>query len=153
MGRLIRRMLVIFLIHLAIFVCFPYTAGDNVFVLAISLVAWLGGLIFLSFIFFLVGLSKSKGFNFLFDIFIILASLYILFNVYPQRSGVTPYQKVVVKKQYPTYEDIKYGLSKLGVDIPSKKAVTEDFKETMQALPEIKESLSTHLNKDNPDND
>ncbi|MBT3393129.1 MAG: hypothetical protein HN833_02050 [Elusimicrobiaceae bacterium] len=153
MGRLIRRMLVIFLIHLAIYICFPYTAGDNVFILAISLIAWLGGIILFSFIFYIVGLSKSKTFNFLFDLFIVFVSLYILLNIYPQRDAVSPYQKVVVQKKYPTYEDAKYGLSKLGVDIPSKKTVQKDFKQTIEILPEIKENLSNHLDKDNANND
>ncbi len=152
MGRFIRRVLIIFLIHILVSICFPYTAGENAFVLVMSLLAWLGGLILFSFIFYFTGLSRSKFFNFLFEIVIIFGSLYLLLNMYPQRDGVSPMKKIS-QKDYPKYEDIRYGISKLGVDLPTKKAVEQEYEQTMEILPEIKESLSNHIDKDNPNDD
>lgn len=152
MGRFIRRVLLLFIIHICVYICFPYTAGENAFILMMSLLAWLTGLIIFSFVFYFIGLSRSKFFNFLFEMFIIFGSLYLLLNIYPQRDGVSPMEKITQHK-YPKYEDIRYGISKLGVDLPTKQVVKQEYNETMEIIPEIKESISNHIDKDSPNND
>lgn len=122
---------------LAVVICYPNYA-DN----ALRIMLTWAGLAFvavtiLTIISKILFIGRLNFFNFLLDIAIVIAFLYILLNIFPQVSGKSPYSQLK-KGIYPKTEDIDKGLSKLGL---------RTSKETVQDMKDGVEQVSNNINE------
>ena len=121
---LIFKILLVALLHLAVFLCYPETGPYGNLFLIISTLAWSVILVVMNAnLKFIKLLSGAAGllFNLAFFAVMLLAIAFIM----PQRDGVSVREKIR-KRQFPDRTSLNTGLIKLGVNYRSE--VKKDIK-------------------------
>ncbi len=124
------RMLLLALLSLAVLVCYPYYQAYGIVTVFFVFMAAVAAMILLTWISSLLYLSRSKLFNFLFDVVMCAAMILLLLIFIPQEGARRPLEKLQ-KGIYPTERDIRYGLSKLGLGEQSD-ALKKEIKDTAE---------------------
>lgn len=100
-------------VHLAVFVCYPYTGRFGLTFLYISALIWVGLALFIGRALETYSSGTKAGLALVFSLFCLIATLSLL----PQKDGVSPLSKFSAGK-YPDRPTVYYGLLRLGVSAP-----------------------------------
>lgn len=122
---LIFKILLVALLHLAVFICYPETGPNGIIYLAVSALAWSGFLVFahagLKLIKFLGG-AAGLVFNLAFFALMLAALTLTL----PQRDRITVLKKIQ-DRRFPDRTALSDGLARLGITY--KAEVKKEMKE------------------------
>ncbi|MDD2773824.1 MAG: hypothetical protein PHP45_09045 [Elusimicrobiales bacterium] len=111
-----RRLLLLLLLHLAFFVCFPDTGPFGLVYGWGSFALWCLVVVLTLVPLEMIG-SVFPGVFLLCDLVVLCGAGWLLAATMPQADRIAPYEKIQ-SGRYPTRADIRKGLAAFGVDLP-----------------------------------
>lgn len=126
------RMILLALLSLGVLICYPYYQSFGLITVFLVFMTAVAAMIVMTWLTYILYMANSKMFNVLFDIVMVVAMIIFLLLFIPQEGTVRPLENLQ-KGIYPTQEDIRHGLLKLGLGEQSD-ALKQEIKDTAEDL-------------------